>query len=444
MRRFRDLLIFALCILFALTPMVSANSGPTSWRGTTVAGLTVTGEDCPIVVDHEKLTFDLLHVPQEYYAEEKDFEEYDGSVTAEYTFRNPTDTDVTVKLLFPFGIRPDYAPAGWSMPRKSAVTADGEPVETVLRHSLSRGSDFVMVEDSALLLDDFMEHPFYSPDMTVTKYLYRPEGVDWEEYASVRAMLRLESDPAKTKYILDPANSFSVKDDHAVAGSSLRDGDVAELYIIGAVPDSLPVWSVTKAGEPIEGTMELVSSETMSLEAYIRTTCTEHYDVSQIDVYNAFVHLMDQVEAAHGYLSVGFRMELMQWYEYELTIPAGETLVNTVTAPMYPDINSAWNPSIYTYKYLLSPAKGWADFGSLDIFIRSRYILRECNLGGFEDTGYGYELHLDSLPQTELEFVLCSSAHPERPGTHGMKTLLFYGIAAAVLIGGLMRLKRKR
>lgn len=445
MTRFRDLLIFALCILLALAPVASANSGPSWWEGTTAAGMTVTGEDCPILVDHEALTFDIGEFPLEYYEDESAFVDYSAHVTAEYTFRNPTDAEVTVKLRFPFGIAPQYAPGGRMLPREYAVTADGAPVETVLRHSLVWGSAFVMTADSARLHDDYMEHPFYFPEMPVTRYVFRPEGVQWEdEHDTIRAKVRLDSDPAERKYILSPANSFSTENDHALAGSALRQGAVAELYVIGEPLKESMSWTLFRGSEQIEGTMEQVDVQSITLKDFLLSSRPQNAEVSGVDWYNAAVQLLDRVECGYGYLDAGVGMELMSWYEYELTIPAGQTLVNTVTAPVYPDIHTGWDPEIYTYEYLLSPAKGWADFGTLDIHIKTPYYLTECNLDGFEMSGDGYMLHLEELPDKELIFVLSSSAKPARPGTHGMRTVwLIAALGLALILGLISRRWRK-
>lgn len=51
---------------------------------------------------------------------------------------------------------------------------------------------------------------------------------------------------------------------------------------------------------------------------------------------------------------------LMRWYEYEITLEPGQRLINTVEAPMYPSINLDYEPDIFGYTYLLSPAQTWA------------------------------------------------------------------------------------
>ena len=65
-----------------------ANSAQRHWRGTDGTGAVVTGEDCPIVVDKELLTFDVQEFPEQYYPDTDSFLAYTGNVTAEYTMRS--------------------------------------------------------------------------------------------------------------------------------------------------------------------------------------------------------------------------------------------------------------------------------------------------------------------------------------------------------------------
>ena len=104
---------------------------------------------------------------------------------------------------------------------------------------------------------------------------------------------------------------------------------------------------------------------------------------------------------------------LMRWYEYTLSLEPGQTLTNTVTAPLYPAIDAGYTPSIYTYTYLLSPAKTWAQFGELKIVVNTPYYMTENNQGSFFKTEKGYELTLPGLPKEDMTFTLCEAEKPQ-------------------------------
>lgn len=92
-----------------------------------------------------------------------------------------------------------------------------------------------------------------------------------------------------------------------------------------------------------------------------------------------------------GY-SYDITMSLMRWYEYEITVEPGANIINTVTAPIYPSIKSDYNPPIYGYTYLLSPAQTWKSFENLEIVINTPYYIIDSELDGFTKTENGYKL----------------------------------------------------
>ena len=106
---------------------------------------------------------------------------------------------------------------------------------------------------------------------------------------------------------------------------------------------------------------------------------------------------------------------LMRWYEYEITIAPKESIVNTVTAPIYPAIDMNYDPNIFSYTYLLSPASTWASFGELEVIINTPFFITENSLDGFTKTEAGYTLKRNGLPSGELEFTLCTSENPTKP-----------------------------
>ena len=460
MTRLRDILIFALCILLALAPAVFANSGPMTWDGAAGSGSLVVEENSPIVAQKEVLTFDIRQFPSEYYSSASSLEDYYGAtVTAEYTFRNPTDTDVTATLLFPYGLMPDYVNVyAEEHPRAMefveslcGVWADGEPLEVLRRASLHGVGEDFDISEAERLHGTYMEHEFYRPDLTVTKYLYEVSGVDHETYGAADWGAEIHNEPALRKILIRDADGWGTEEDHVLVHGGVdrrTETDKFAVYVIGEPFDRQPEWVVYENGaceNVIDGTVELLRTETMTLLELSTEQWQERYGISITDWYNAFIQDLSRREFSQGCIEpeVISRVDLgsMYWYQYELTIPAGETVVNTVTAPLYPDIHTGWDPAIYTYQYLLSPAKGWADFGSLDIVVNTPYHMTQCNLDGFEKTAEGYALRLESLPDRELEFVLSEKANPRKPGT---VPLTVYILPVLLVCVGVLMLIRKR
>ena len=104
--------IAAICLLMLIPCFIipaSANSRAQEWFGVDSNGVMVLGENVPIEVTSELLTFDVPTLPYATYRDAETFLAYDSKVTAEYTFYNPTDMTVTATLLFPFGKYPEYA-----------------------------------------------------------------------------------------------------------------------------------------------------------------------------------------------------------------------------------------------------------------------------------------------------------------------------------------------
>lgn len=423
------------CVIFLITLTalpVSANSAQTHWEGTTSTGVIITDAECPVVVEHELLTFDISEFPRSYYGtyheHEAEFQAYSAGVTAQYTFYNPADYAVTATVLFPFGCEPDYVDSVYEDADmdKYGVTVNGEVVESTLRHSWSPYSDqFELEEDLALLHDGFMENEFYSPDLTVTQYTYTVSDVDRQTYPASDVALEWRN-RERTKLYFPSHSSFHRQESGAARiGTGTRDG-VFDLYLIGE-PLSEPLrWTVYQNGglddgTEIGGTVTLSATETVTFRELAMTGWGEDCGVLEHDWYNAALTEFLDYERNYDCGLTGRSREdlnltydLMGWYEYEITLEPGERITNTVTAPMYPAINEGYEPPIYTYTYLLSPAQTWTQFGTLDIVVNTPYYMTESGMEGFAKTDNGYTLTLDGLPEGELEFTLCSEETPRK------------------------------
>ena len=133
---------------------------------------------------------------------------------------------------------------------------------------------------------------------------------------------------------------------------------------------------------------------------------------------------------------------LMRWYEYEITLEPGQRIVNAVTAPIYPSINTNYEPDVFGYTYLLSPAKTWKSFGELEIVVNAPYFISNSSIDGFTKTETGYTVKLDGLPDGELTFDLATSEKPVRKVSPYQVVftvvIVVICVVIALLIGGVV------
>ena len=460
-------LLFCLTIFFNVgTVIASANSAQSHWNGVYSTGAIVTDENCPVVVEKEVLTFDISEFPANYYQNIDEYIAYSAKVTAEYTFYNPADYTVTATLVFPFGNLPDYAYDYYDEESngyvqaddtaKYSITINGEVIEKTIRHTLfDRYDQFNADEDIPLLYDGYVSDSFFNLDMPITKYQYEISGIDAEKYPSARVAIDVGEFDGKTKVLFPEAHGMHVqKDGDYRLAASVDNGDVITLYVFGDQGYTIPEWKFYKDGgvedkEEINGTATLVpkGTETMTFKDFALQEYKVDSSIIESDWYNAMVAHLNRNQEKGGYINTDgsifdISKSLMRWYEYEITLAPGERITNAVQAPMYPDIDLNYTPTVFQYQYLLSPAKSWANFGSLEIVVNTPYYITESNIEGFTKTDTGYFVKLNGLPNGEFEFTMSTDENPIPPKTAPklfmqIETIIFIGAVILILSGGI-------
>lgn len=448
-------LSMALGILFVMSSSVPAlaNSAPRWLEGVQFAGTMTAEENCPITVEQETLTFDIQEFPQEHYAEREPYLAYSGKVTAAYTFHNPTAEEITATLVFPFGQTPNY---GYSYDRETEervyavdgekydITVDGAPIEKTVRHTLSYPwDDFSLENDLPKLNDGYREDDFYSLDLPVTKYTYAISGVDEENHAATAAF-DWRGDLTKTKLMLEQQCGGGTLEDGISVHMWVNREEGATLYVFGEPLTEELDWKFYEDGgcdKEIPGEMTLTATESMTFAEFIEAVYGTGEGVLPADWYNAIVESLHRSEWEYGVLG-NFEYDggvapddLLRWYEYEITIPAGGRIVNTVTAPIYPTIDNGYEPPVYAYTYLLSPAQTWASFGRLELAVNTPYFLTESSLEGLQKTETGYALSMKGLPEGELTFSLSAEETPKEAAPYPSAWRLPLGVLV-ILCGG--------
>ncbi len=434
----------AFCSTLAAGPVPAfANSAQSHFSGVSATGAMPADAESPIVIEKELLTLELGSFPSNHYRSAEQFLAYDGKVTAQYTFYNPSEYTVTSKLLFPFGRLPDYAdsyydeagnPVAPDDTAKYEILVDGEKAPTRIRHTLSyEYEQFDVQRDLGAVHDDFVSDSFFSPNLPVTEYCYKVSGVDFQSYQAVTVAFDVPDLNGKTVLYFPQNNSGRRLSD----GTMRYGADAAtsvSLYVIGE--PFVPAWKFYENGamndrEQIAGSMALKETRTMTFGELVLGWRDEAGAVSEVDWYNAavaeFRRACDRDASVFTLPYTGHNLyrALMRWYEYEIVFAPGARVINSVTAPLYPYIDLSWTPAVYNYTYFLSPAKTWKSFGELKIEINTPYFLIQSSLEGFTKTENGYTMSASSLPESELQFTLSTAEAPDGPDWTDSLSALF-------------------
>lgn len=446
------LILFLASDIFKLTAL--ANSARRIWYGVDMTGTVVKGENCPIEVEDEQLTFDISEFPNSYYEKKGDFLKYNGKVTAKYTFYNPADYKVTAKLVFPFGYYPEYGPEEYDEENqvykriddtaKFDIKINDKEIKKNLRHSLYYSDfDFDIHKEMSFLIDGYIKDDFYSPELPVTKYVYEISEVDKKLYNREVARIEIPAFDGKRRYYLEQSYGFTTNDKgNTRMDINAENGKEIELYVMGEPVKDLPKWkfyeSSSNESKEIKGEIKLKSTSKMTFKEFALTSYDKGGQILESDWYNIIVELYKQATVENSgaiFTSVYDTRErlksLLRWYEYEITLAPGEKITNTIEAPMYPTIDEEYDPDIYRYNYLLSPASTWAKFGNLNVDINTPFFMTENNQSGFTKTQKGYNFKANGLPEGELRFSLSTVEKPERKsniGTFYILGMLMFGV----------------
>lgn len=431
----RKRIIAVVCLLTMIPCFVlpaSANSAQDKWSGRDESGVLTVDGDCPLVVEHETLTFNLQEFPTYYLPSQEEIASYSGRVSAEYTFHNPSDMTVTAKLAFPLTETFQTYPREFT---EYQITVDGQTVDSEIRHTLSwYNTEFDIETDLPRLRDDYLTDDFFtSGDLNVTKYTITiPEFEGGEYWGGARCGIDIDPDFYPNTFFYFPSISQSHTLDNGtyrLYSNRVHPGTTITYYAIGEEPFRLPSFKVYNDWHCNDDEVLAIGrieerSGYLTLNGLIFEDYDESRGISRMDWYNANIELLKKSKDSgkpFGRISDFTDWsgpQLLIWYYYEITVAPDARIINKVSAPMYPDVIKRKKYTKYTYTYLLSPASTWADFGDIDIYVNTPHYISNVSLGEFETTEEGYSLHLDGLPKDkngeykELTFTLTSEPLP--------------------------------
>lgn len=431
------ILLLLLCILMPQT--LCANSAIRYYQGKSASGTFPLSEN-PLKVTHESLCFDIDDFP-DLYVEFK--EDYHAFYTAEYTIENPSDITVSADLAFPIGPLPDYVPENYRdhFGKSSRILVDGKEIPYTLRYSYDPYHSLSYRETLDLLSDQMIEDDFFRADLPVTKLSYQIRGNETDG-KTVKNFQFLLQNSDTSEYLMSYYNGLNNTDlGQMEVRIDAERKDSFTFYLLGEA-ESIPECILLDADDKEIGRLSPETEKT-NMKDFLLKDAAGYPDISETDLYNIYLSsLMTQAEHQEPILQMqGLGQDYLAnsflWYTYSLEVPAHTTVVHSVTAPIFPDIDFNYTMPVYQYEYLLSPANGWGSFKDLDIRIQSSRYLLETSFGEATKEEDGtYTLHLEQLPQEELTFKISETLHPQRASNPYFTyfLLLFLPVILLILI----------
>lgn len=407
--------------------VADANSVQRYFEGIDSSGAIVTMENCPVVVDKEDLDFYIYY--QGKSNSQGQYEQF-GSVCATYTFRNPSENTINMDVVFPYG----YKDENKSDKDDCSVSVDGAQIAWRTRYTHIDYYPFDIERDLSSLSDDFVQDSFFTTTQKVYKYTYSvsdtAQGLD----------LTFEYDRNWARKVVCDFHSQREGNKQQIVMSTAGKSQLV-FYVVGEDLD-IAACDVTVIGGQKGGHLSLVSRQEQTFGdelAYVNRPAGS--DVLDIDWYNALSNTLKSLRDRTVINPLEFvisrypEFSLFRWCQYTLSIAPGQTIVNSVTVPLFPARNERYIPAVYEFIYYLSPATTWAGFKDLTVNIHTDGYLLNYAIKGFAKTDGGYTYHSDTLPEGELTFKICSEETQKSRNSGFIFFVIIFLYILAIVLG---------
>lgn len=372
--------------------------------GVSVEGLVITGDTESVDVQDLRITLDVTHSPLDWVLP------HQNTVSMEYTFHNPTDEPITLTLTLPCGQDPHYASSiehetGTTLFDANrhlyTVSADNTPIDCRLRVT---GSSLPPKEDGA------WENGIFADDTPITRLTYRVAELTESEGAyTVFSWLPNSSGGL----ILDDSLlNLTRKGSLCLVSASVQEGQVLTVYLAGELPESLPEWEFyldRDCENSTVGTMELVNTENLTFFDFADQYYTDSLDISRSDwacwLAAEMLYYEFDSNVLHFRNDLSYEYIAYRWLEYELTLEPGETVVNTVTMPAYPDVNLSNGNQWFCCTLDILSMRIYQPQNGPVITVNTPYPMTESS-EEFTETENGYTLDMTGVYKVRLELTL--------------------------------------
>ncbi|KAB3539098.1 hypothetical protein F8154_01005 [Alkaliphilus pronyensis] len=409
-------------IIVAVTIFTStafSNSGPVYWGGKSASDILLVDSNSPITVTSENLTFDFSknQIPDHTIH---------GEVTAEYVMVNPTNESQTVLMAFPF------------ISQIRSLTTDDVRIyadDKLLDYDIYIGD---IIRSSATESNKESTFSFTNIVNNITNEPYKAESFAKNERRRlytfkvtptteerINFTVDFSFNHKDTKIVSDGFNRYERKGDEVKIAAWCYEEESLELFLLGKDVDfEVNAYSDGELSEETDLFTYNVTTEEVELESYIMDYIGEENQAANKEmfadsqIYNLYAQSLDELFSHGNGYCVEFDIIEQQHFQRLLTLaytvefpPNSEkkVSVNYMTTGTMDKTETVY--PLYTFDYILNPAKNWRDFKNLNVKIiphpDAQYLV-ESNIEFIKEENNTYTAKLENLPENDLTFTLYS------------------------------------
>lgn len=406
MKRVVKLIVVGLVIFSGA--LTFANSGPTYMSGLPSSGLLAVDKDTPIEVKGENLTFDFSD-NEDYYAPL-------GNVTAEYKMVNPTSEDLLVQMAFPY-----IGTLGTISSDNIKISSDNEKLSydiylgNTIRSSRPDETEieyFEFEEVIGSISNDIYKAEKFSAD-EIGK-LYSIE-INATSDTDINIALEFEYNYENTNIFTEGFNGFFRDGGKTRLTTWIKEQKIVYIYVLGEDIDfSISGYTDGALTEKTDSFTYTISETQEEVKTYFLETIRNSYNdiIPDIQLYNVFAKVVDfEFTNNLGFSSVDNGMSyvdrmIVLVYNVEFPKNSEKTVSVSYKTEGTMDLRNTKEP-LYTYDYILNPAKNWKDFKDLNIKIippeKAPYVV-ESTIELNKDDNI-YTAFLENLPEDDFKFT---------------------------------------
>ncbi len=392
---------------------ILANSGPTYWQGYPSSDIMLVEENSPITVKNEDLVFD--------FSDDESGHTISGKVTATYEMVNPTDEQLSVQMAFPFVGRVDEL-----SPDDITIMVDSNPVPYDLFIGDTVDSYGASIEDREPSFD------FKDIVNTITDELYKAENFTEKELGKLymievkpttdqRINFAVDFDFAKTKVLTYGFNRYERDGKKVRIAAWCYETEVLQIYVLGEdIGLNINAYTDGELSKKTDLFTHQISTKEVELKTYLmeyikNNNYRETNNIfSDTQLYNLYAKALDRnftsgYSSEHDLLGEGYYQRILTLV-YTVEFPANsekEVSVSYRTSGTM-DRRETADP-LYTFDYILNPAKNWKDFKNLYIEIippqKAPHIVKS-SIEFTKGEKNTYTATLAELPEDDLSFTL--------------------------------------